>query len=267
MNMKHSVLMSLDLISAEGNMTTARTCFTALCILRKQQLVTSDNIRRLWGTSGDDAEEMIKHLERFGIAQVQHRQGGKRKKIGLHDVLLEISRELAAEESKVSEWSKKLVVSYGGNHTADISHCDERMEEIEQWKEWWLDVEYDGYIFCSICRLLKLSECFQNLTWLMSNAEWIMKQFVTNGHRQVQEDTQLTIKEEHATSMGDRTNREQVVRFLKVLESSMHLSAKRVRESKWDGTPWFDVYGRIVHLKEKNKYVRRLVEELEEKAP
>lgn len=47
----------------------------------------------------------------------------------------------------------------------------------------------------------------------------------------------------------------------------MQLSAKRVRESEWDGTHCFEIYVQVVHLKEKNEYLRGLVEELKDKAP
>lgn len=66
----------------------------------------SDITGKLRGVADDDAEKMVKCPERFGIAQTQYGQKGEKKMTGLHNVVVQISRELAAEEGKCASGAR-----------------------------------------------------------------------------------------------------------------------------------------------------------------
>lgn len=81
----------------ECNARSVWIWFTTLCILRKQQLVFSDTVFRLLGASDGDTGSFVNDLERLRIAQVRCWGSDRQSCVGLHDVPLESSLELARE--------------------------------------------------------------------------------------------------------------------------------------------------------------------------
>lgn len=100
--MRRGVLLSLDFINEECVAGTSRRLFRAFCVLPKKQFVPSDVMQRLWGISSNEAGNFIDGLERFSIVQVRYSENDGRTSIALHDVLLDISRELALKEGTLS---------------------------------------------------------------------------------------------------------------------------------------------------------------------
>lgn len=265
LRVKRSVLFSLDFINEERNSNLSRRWFTAFCVLRKQQFVPSDVVRRLWGVSNSETEIIMDCLERFSIAQIRCSDSSQKMLIGLHDILLDISREMALGNNELSQWCKWLIASYADDRSGDNSLCGQHIELYERFREWWMQVEDDGYIFKNICWLLKHGKFTETLLQLMFDPEWIIRQLGTNGHRQVVEDVQLTKNFLPGSLTVDEKG--QVEEFLTVLQRAVQMSWKETHESNWVGAGSFHLYGRMVHLVDRNKYVQRFLKRVESAAP
>lgn len=111
----HILLSSLMMIVNEVVAGKYRHLFTNLAIIQKRQHVPFDVVERIWGLSKLETKEEIEVLHRFSILElsVLDVRGKKKRCIGLHDMFIDLARQLAkGYEDFIKSIAHSVLLSY-----------------------------------------------------------------------------------------------------------------------------------------------------------
>lgn len=113
--MRKAVLASLDVAEKFEKGRSFRQKFLSLSVVRNQRTIPIRVVERLWGVDNVEAKSRIRTLQRFSIINVRtttfHDEVAT--SIGLHDLVLEIARDLSTEyRSMGNPFALSLIESY-----------------------------------------------------------------------------------------------------------------------------------------------------------
>lgn len=117
-NMDGTVLnilfLSLTMIESHSKERNYRDLFSRFCILRKRQQIPFDVLERIWGMSPIETKSQIEVFERFSMVEISHSfADDSRQCFGIHDLLLDMSRHLAAMDTDFMKLtSQRVLYSY-----------------------------------------------------------------------------------------------------------------------------------------------------------
>ncbi|PXF40429.1 Vegetative incompatibility protein HET-E-1 [Gracilariopsis chorda] len=222
--------------------------FRALCVLQKQEKVSTRMLHKLWDMENlADAERVVDRFKEVSIAQ--KREDGGLVYIQLHDIVLDIATRMAEGRSERHKIFRDLVYSY----TPRLRWGDTSFE-------WW-ETEDDGYIHDNVCRLLRNAEHVGQLMWLLSKPQWIAKRFVKNGIYAVEQDLKHGIALAENSNYGYANHKEHLDMVGRAARMSNATVATNPREV------WFQLHGRLLLHATKCEQTKKFVEEIEQCAP
>ncbi|PXF45022.1 Vegetative incompatibility protein HET-E-1 [Gracilariopsis chorda] len=222
--------------------------FRALCVLQKQEKVSTRMLQKLWDTENlADAERVVDRFKEVSIAQ--KREDGGLVYIQLHDIVLDVATRMAEGRSERHKIFRDLVYSY----TPRLRWGDTSFE-------WW-ETEDDGYIHDNVCRLLRNAEHVGQLMWLLSKPQWIAKRFVKNGIYAVEQDLKHGIALAENSNYGYANHKEHLDMVGRAARMSNATVATNPREV------WFQLHGRLLLHATKCEQTKKFVEEIEQCAP
>lgn len=109
------LLSSFDMIDNGTAEQNSRQLFSQLSIIQKRQQVPFDVVQRIWGLSEDETRRQIEILRRFSVIElsVLHIHRKKKRCIGLHDVFIDLTRQLAeVEQNCMKNTAERVLLSY-----------------------------------------------------------------------------------------------------------------------------------------------------------
>ncbi|PXF45025.1 Vegetative incompatibility protein HET-E-1 [Gracilariopsis chorda] len=222
--------------------------FRALCVLQKQERVSTRMLQKLWDTENlADAERVVDRFKEVSIAQ--KREDGGLVYIQLHDIVLDIATRMAEGRSERHKIFRDLVYSY----TPPLRWGDTSFE-------WW-ETEDDGYIHDNVCRLLWNTGHACQLMWLLSKPQWIAKRFVKKGIYAVEQDLKHGIALAENGNYGYANHKEHLDMVGRAARLAHTTVATNPREV------WFQLHGRLLLHATKCEQTKKFVEEIEKCAP
>lgn len=170
-------------------------------------------------------------------------------------------------ESRGLRWLKNCLPCCSMKHTllgretgrAITNHPSVQVltDSVRSFENSFLNVPNDGYIWTNIFWLLNLVGRLGDMKWLLSQPQWILKQFGTYGTVRIDEDVHLTmnVMREYQSAISSSQSSE-LMEFLGYLQKAIWLASKSSRLSTWNGMISFQLFGRLVHVAEENTYAR-----------
>ncbi|PXF44228.1 Vegetative incompatibility protein HET-E-1 [Gracilariopsis chorda] len=247
-NLPKIVDASLEVL--EKSSSKGRYCerFRALCVLQKQQKVSTRMLHKLWDMENlADAERVVDRFKEVSIAQ--KRDDGGLVYIQLHDIVLDIATRMAEERGQRHKMFRDLVYSY----TPRLRWGDTSFE-------WW-ETEGDGYVHENVCRLLRDAEHVCQLMWVLSKPQWIAKRLVKDGIYAVEQDLKHGIAIAENSNYGYANHKKHLEMVSRAARMSCTTVVKNPREV------WFQLHGRLLWHATKCKQTKKFVEEIEKCAP
>lgn len=265
-----SIVLSLDLMdeSREIKSRSMRWLFKAMCVFRKQQAVPLSVVARLWDMDESDVEMAVDRMERFSLVQRSTIVvgGNRTRHVSLHDLVLDVARELSHGECDSYFWVKKLVQTYLPTTNSDCPRGNAVSNLIGTkplFGHKLLSISGDGFILESLCWLLYCAKMCNDLLWATCDPRWIANQMCNLGDRQVAGDIGYSIQSlrEGAASLNDE-QRDKMLLCLNGLKQVVRLSANVIKNSAWEGMPSFQLYGRMVSLAQQNEIAKAFIDDI-----
>lgn len=292
------LLKSLEFIVVDTGDQIYQERFESLCVLQNNQQIPISVAARLWNTTETDADETIYLFERFSVVRVYNRYKDQFvTSIGLHDILLEIAREISTRKKLWAFYTERMLESYlpvtsaGSSETinssfqslqvmvsADFDPRSPRRDlsstvsynrstsRLGRLKHCWLSINDDGYIFENLFNLLVASSRQEDILWLLSRPQWIIAQLSTNGLSQVELDISTGIKVLHDCNPMSEDGKVRHVKWLEIIKHVVRESYIFIQRSSWKGMPWFQLYGRLQYIDDQF-FMKSFLSELEEYGP
>lgn len=300
--MKEILLKSLDFIVADTGLSVYQQRFESLCVLQNNQQIPISVAARLWNTSEGDADETIYLFERFSVVRVYNRYKDQFiTSIGLHDILLDISRQISTEKKLWPLYTQRLLISYlpttslssssslssslsSSGHFSYPSRSNELVDttqisrglfnaslkesksKLDKQRSCWKTLNDDGYILENLFYLFTICDRKDDVLWLLSRPQWIVNRLSTGGLPQVEADILTGMKLLQAAEWEKKMGAERHLKWLGILRRVVRESYVFIQLSSWTGMPWFQIYSRLQHIDE-HYFNRPFLNELEEHAP
>lgn len=296
--MKEILLKSLDFIVADTGFPVYQQRFESLCVLQNNQQIPISVAARLWNTDEGDADETIYLFERFSVVRVYNRYKDQFiTSIGLHDILLDISRQISTEKKLWPFYTQRLLISYipmtsfssssslsssgiqsYGSHSMDLvdtsqisrglsnTSLKECKSKLDKYKESWKTLIDDGYILENLFYLFTICGRNDDILWLLNRPQWIINQLSSSGLSQVESDILTGLKLLQASEWEKKMGSERHLKWLGILRRVVRESYIFIQRSSWTSMPWFQIYSRLQHIDE-HYFNRPFLKELEMHAP
>lgn len=297
--MKEILLKSLDFIVADTGSPIYQERFESLCVLQNNQQIPISVAARLWNTNEVDADETIYLFERFSVVRVYNRYKDQFiTSIGLHDILLDISRQIATEKKRWPHYTQRLLISYlpspsfssssslsssgyrsYGSHSSGSVDTTEEIcrafsntslkeskSRLDKYRGSWKTLSDDGYILENLFYLFTLCDRKDDVLWLLSRPQWIVNQLSTGGLPQVESDILTGMKILRAAEPGKKVGADRNLKWLGILHHVVRESYVFIQRSSWTGMPWFQIYSRLQHIDD-HYFNQPFLNELERHAP
>lgn len=270
------LLASLEMIDIESLQRTSRKQFAEFCIFQKRQEVPLDILERLWGLSGEETNSQCEMLARFSMVEISTCQIGGQVKdcLVLHDLLHDVARHLADEETGCVERTSRRVI-----HSYLQKPCDEEyqaspesvaqlstssyVEQANNFHDAFLAINDDGFVLSNIFRMLRIANLFDQGIALLSDPRWLAKQMHECGWKQVDKDfvemlTHFGEHEQHDSNYEIKT-------FLRMLRAALSESERHILKSPSRGMLPTQLYGRLYHYRHYT-HVAAFLKKIEEHA-
>lgn len=256
-----NVLMaSVDMIDNQSSDNNCRQRLAELCILRKRQEVSVEVLQRIWGVSAEEAKSRRDIFERFNLVQVSSSQiGGQvRDCMGLHDLVLDLSRHLASRQVDCMEnTSRRVINSYLSNHFGDeyeasssqagLLSTSQYGRNAEIFRDALIVTDDDGFVLRNVFRLLHIAKLLDHAIALLSDPRWMVKQFNACGWKQVVEDITETLGLLDEDNL--QVDKDDVKTFLEMLRGAISESERYFMKAADGGTFVTQMYGRLYHYR------------------
>lgn len=269
-DISQTILLSMDLIDElrQPRQSSARELFKRLCILQNQHAVPLTVITQLWDVEDEEAEEVVYLMERLSIVQLLSVavDGCRERCVYLHEIVLEVARQMSYENWDASYWVKKLIKTYevpAGFTLLRTSIASKLNFGENFFGPELLSISDNRFMAKNVCWFLYFSKLWNDLLLLALDPRWIAKQMSFLGDRQVTKDIGFAIEslQEGALS-SDSAMKEKVLECLTGLEQAIRLSATIVKLSTWDGMLSFQLHGRMAWMTEQNKVAEYFVDDV-----
>lgn len=245
-------------------------CFASLCVVKKGENMCLHVIERLWSKSSDETKRIVQTLERYSIIQARKMfKKGLMIFVSVHDKVLDAAMEMAKSRKADRLYFDRIISSYcpaqssirGDNVSETVSL------QMLEFRNWWLGVHDDEYIFEHITWLLVCAYRFQDVLWLLNRPKWVINQFRTNGPLQVRQDINNGTRCVQLIDDLKKGQKEVVLHWLMMLMSATQLSAHSVTKQGWEGMAWLQLFGRLQYYDGKDELITEFLRELEQDAP
>lgn len=233
---KKIVLKALAVAGKAMKEEHCKKYFTMLCVLRKGHFLSLEILQRLWCQSEERCVKIINFFQHFALLRVEkHFKLENALTIGLSDIVLQVARQLAQQESTTMLPYEVLIASYQSGASVGTNGSNNRSGELSlaHFKDWWLQVEDDGYIHYNIVWLLSKSSRHEEIVWLMNQPQWIVKLLKGYGYLKVCAELNVACSSLSCVSWSEM-RRENLRRWFSTLDHTMALNCTdlKTRESK-----------------------------------
>lgn len=245
------------------------TYFKALCILQKAEQIPVFMLQRLWWKSEPQCLRIIKSFQRFSVIRLGNKfKSSSELTVGLHDIILDICRRFARRDSSFNVSHHRVISSYGLGMSQVIAADGDCLKLIrntmENFRQWWLRVSDDKFIFANIIRYLEASARFEDVIWLINRPKWLVNQVKTNKLHRVRQDLDSASR---CMTTWIEDERYEMTCWINTVYHALNESYTYVKKSKWDGMIWTQLYGRLLYFEKKAPYVSSFLSEIVQESP
>lgn len=269
---KGTLILSRSLAVAKKELADDRCeeCFASLCVLKKGENMSLQVVERLWTKNREESKRIVQTLEQYSIIRVRKKfKRGLMMFIDVHDKILDAAMEMAKSKKANCFYFDRLISSYCSPQST--SHGFNISETVSfkmlEFRNWWLGVCDDEYIFEHITWLLVGACRYQDVLWLLNRPAWVVKQLRANGPLQVREDINNGTRCVQFIDGLKEGQKEVVLHWLTMLMSAVALSANAVTKHGWEGMAWMQLFGRLQYYDGKDEIITGFLRELEQNAP
>lgn len=245
--------------------------FKALCILQKAEQIPVFMLQRLWWKSEAECLRIIKTFQRFSVIRLGNQfKSSSELTVGLHDIILDICRRFALRDSSFNMSHHRVISSYcpdiGMSQVIDADgDCLKLIRNtMENFRQWWLRVSDDKFIFANIIRYLEASARFEDVIWLINRPKWLVNQLKTNKLHRVRQDLDSASR---CMTTWIEDERSEMTCWINTVYHALNESYTYVKKSKWDGMIWTQLYGRLLYFEKKAPYVSSFLSEIVQQSP
>lgn len=170
--------------------------------------------------------------------------------VGLHDIVLDICRDMANQDNLYKHLHCKLISSYYPEADEALNISDQEMVDhaMKDFRQWWLNVDDDQFIFENVVSLLFTVSKFEDVIWLVNKPKWIQKQIQANQLFHIRSDMKTSIRCIERVGSWNDMMKSKMKRWIKIVESALINSYTAILASDWEGMIWTQLYGRLQYF-------------------